>query len=91
MTIERVTRRRFLQTGAAVAGTLAAGANAQGRIRNNGKKNVILIISDTMRRDALGCFGGRWIQTPHLDAFAKRAVRCENAFLCSPRTGAQVA
>src|SRR5207245_1876062 len=83
MTIERVTRRRFLQTSAAVAGTLAAGANAQGRIGNNGKKNVILIISDTMRRDALGCFGGRWIQTPHLDVFAKRAVRCENAFLCS--------
>jgi arylsulfatase A-like enzyme len=83
MTTQGVTRRRFLETGAAVAGTLAAGAGAQGRIPKNGKKNVILIISDTMRRDALGCYGGRWIQTPHLDAFAKRAVRCENTFLCS--------
>ena len=83
MTIKRITRRRFLQTGAAAAGTLAAVSKTQGRIRNNGKKNVILIISDTMRRDALGCFGGHWIQTPHLDAFAKRAVRCENAFICS--------
>src|SRR5260370_40144574 len=83
MTMQRMPRRRFLQTSGAVAGSIAAGSKTQGRIRNNGKRHVILIISDTMRRDALGCFGGRWVQTPHLDAFAKRAVRCENAFLCS--------
>src|SRR5438477_2862609 len=83
MSTQRVSRRQFLQTGAVMAGTLAAGSKTQRRIRNNGKKNVLLIISDTMRRDALGCFGGRWVQTPHLDVFAKRAVRCENAFICS--------
>src|SRR5262249_21133490 len=47
------------------------------------KRNVILIISDTMRRDALGCYGGRWVKTPHLDAFARSGVRCDNAYLCS--------
>src|SRR5712692_374141 len=83
MKAQVVTRRQFLQSSAGIAGTLAAGSAACGRLRSSGKKNVILIISDTMRRDALGCFGGRWIQTPHLDAFAKRAVRCENAFICS--------
>jgi arylsulfatase A-like enzyme len=76
-----VTRRQFLRTGAAVA-SLAASAAAAPAVRS-GKRNVILIISDTMRRDALGCYGGRWVRTPHLDAFAKTAVRCDNSFLCS--------
>src|SRR5438876_6482920 len=75
-----ITRRRFLASSSAVLAATAAGASPTLR---NSKRNVILIISDTMRRDALGCYGGRWIQTPHLDAFAKRAVRCDNAFLCS--------
>src|SRR5438552_14327876 len=83
MTMQRMTRRRFLQTSAAAAGTIAAGAKAQGHIRNNGKKNVILIISDTMRRDALGCYGGQWVRCPHLDAFARSAVQFDNAYLCS--------
>src|SRR5262249_33143610 len=42
-----------------------------------------LIISDTMRRDALGCYGGQWVQTPCLDAIARTSVRFENAYLCS--------
>jgi arylsulfatase A-like enzyme len=36
-----------------------------------------------MRRDALGCYGGDWVKTPNLDAFAKRAMAFEDAFLCS--------
>jgi glucan phosphoethanolaminetransferase (alkaline phosphatase superfamily) len=66
-----VTRRQFLRTttlgAAAIAADKAAAAPALGK----GKRNAILIISDTMRRDALGCFGGSWIQTPHLNAFAR--------------------
>jgi len=83
MKTQVVSRRQFLQSSAGIAGTLTFGSSACGQLRTNGSRNVILIISDTMRRDALGCFGGRWVQTPHLDAFAKRAVRCENAFICS--------
>src|SRR5437899_5315151 len=87
----RFHRRQFLQSTGAAAVGLAAGQVTAAAPARDPKRNVILIISDTMRRDALGCYGGRWVQTPHLDTFAKRAVRCENAFLCSPRTGAQVA
>jgi arylsulfatase A-like enzyme len=77
------SRRRFLGTSAAAAG-LALGQTRRTSARHSqGKRNVILIVSDTMRRDALACFGGRWIQTPHLTEFANRAVRCTNAFLCS--------
>src|SRR5262249_2748201 len=71
-----------LRAGASAAASLAA-ASAAAPAAGNPSRNVILIISDTMRRDALGCYGGRGVQTPHLDAFAQRAVRCTNAFLCS--------
>lgn len=36
--------------------------------------NVVLIVSDTFRRDHLGAYGNEWIHTPHLDRFANEAV-----------------
>jgi arylsulfatase A-like enzyme len=45
--------------------------------------NFILIVSDTFRRDHLGCYGNRWISTPHLDAFARAAQVFENAYSAS--------
>jgi arylsulfatase A-like enzyme len=36
--------------------------------------NVILLSIDTLRRDALGCFGGRDAHTPAIDALAARGV-----------------
>jgi arylsulfatase A-like enzyme len=45
--------------------------------------NFILIISDTFRRDHAGCYGNRWISTPHLDAFARSAQVYENAYCAS--------
>jgi arylsulfatase A-like enzyme len=51
--------------------------------RSRGVRNVILIVVDSLRRDALGCMGGRWVRTPSIDAFAQSAVTCTNGFLCS--------
>lgn len=45
--------------------------------------NVILIISDTLRRDYLGCYGNDWIRTPHLDAFAQECLILERAYIGS--------
>src|SRR5579862_9449870 len=42
--------------------------------------NVVVIVSDTFRRDHLGCYGNTWIKTPSLDAFAKQACVFEHAF-----------
>jgi len=36
--------------------------------------NVIWIISDTFRKDHLGCYGNNWIRTPALDALAVKSV-----------------
>jgi len=45
--------------------------------------NVVLIISDTLRRDHLGCYGNGWIRTPHLDGFAQRAAVFDRAYCAS--------
>jgi arylsulfatase A-like enzyme len=45
--------------------------------------NLILVISDTFRRDHLGCYGNRRIHTPHLDRFAAEAVVFDQAFVGS--------
>ena len=36
--------------------------------------NVILVMSDSFRRDHIGAFGNPWIKTPALDRFASQAV-----------------
>ena len=42
--------------------------------------NVILVVSDTLRRDFLGCYGNSWIHTENIDKFAKDAVIFDNAY-----------
>ena len=38
------------------------------------RPNVVVIVSDTFRRDHLGAYGNTQIHTPYLDAFARRSV-----------------
>lgn len=45
--------------------------------------NIILIISDTLRRDHLGCYGNPWIHTPHLDRLATRSVVFDRCYAAS--------
>ncbi len=44
-------------------------------------RNVIMIVSDTLRRDFLGCYGNTWIRTPNLDRFAHRCAIFDNAYV----------
>ena len=46
------------------------------------KLNVIVVVSDTFRRDHVGCYGSR-AKTPNLDKFAKEAVIFEEAYAAS--------
>lgn len=51
-------------------------------------RNLIFILTDDHRFDALGFMGHPYLQTPHLDRLAREGVHCANAFvttsLCSP-------
>jgi arylsulfatase A-like enzyme len=42
--------------------------------------NFIVIVSDTFRRDHLGCYGNKWISTPHIDRFASKALVFDRAY-----------
>ena len=46
--------------------------------------NLLIIISDEHRKDAMGCAGHPIVKTPHLDALAKKGTRFTNAYTPSP-------
>lgn len=48
--------------------------------------NVVLITIDTLRADRLSCYGGRRVETPHLDALAREGIRFANAASTVPFT-----
>ena len=43
------------------------------------RPNVVVIVSDTFRRDHLGAFGNTYIHTPHIDEFARLLGRLRPA------------
>ena len=45
--------------------------------------NLVIIISDALRRDHLGCYGNDWIHTPHLGRFAESCVVFDQAYWAS--------
>lgn len=48
------------------------------------RPNILLITTDHLRRDMLGCAGHPLVQTPHIDALASEGVRCEWGYTVSP-------
>lgn len=48
--------------------------------------NVLLISIDSLRADALGCFGSDWVRTPNLDNLADRGILFENTIVQTPHT-----
>ena len=51
-------------------------------------RNIVIIVTDDHRYDAMGFMGHPFLQTPHLDSMAKNGAHVRNAFvttaLCSP-------
>jgi len=45
--------------------------------------NIIVIVSDTFRRDHLGCYGNKDIRTPNLDRFAQKCVKFNRCYATS--------
>ena len=63
--------------------------NDSGSVENSGRPpNILFILFDKCRTDAVGCYGEKAVHTPNLDALAARGVRFANCFtpqaLCGP-------
>ncbi|MBA3972721.1 MAG: sulfatase [Candidatus Solibacter sp.] len=71
MSAMATTRRAFL-------GTAAAGV-----LRGQGgqRPNLLFLLGDDHRWDALGCMGNRTIQTPNIDGLSRGGVTFENNFV----------
>lgn len=53
---------------------------------HDGRLNVILIVVDTLRADALGCYGAAADPTPQIDRLALRGVRFDRCISQAPWT-----
>ena len=48
------------------------------------KPNILFIMADQLRADALGCYGNEVCQSPNIDKIASSGVRFENGFTPNP-------
>ena len=47
----------------------------------NKRPNIILMMADQMRFDALGCYGNNQIHTPNIDSLALNGATFDNHFI----------
>ncbi len=82
-----MNRREFLKAMslAATALTMSGCASGTQRLSRNTRvqkrPNIIFMMSDDQRWDAMGCMGNLVIKTPNMDHLAADGVLFENAFL----------
>ena len=84
------SRRSFLRTagfGAAVLAGCGSQPETPGAEDPARKPNVVMILSDDLGVNGIGCYGGESYKTPNLDRLAATGVRFTNAHaqpLCTP-------
>ncbi|HWQ53774.1 MAG TPA: sulfatase [Bryobacteraceae bacterium] len=71
---ESSSRRRFLVAAAGAPALLRAAKPGESR------PNIVLLLTDDQRCDALGCMGNTVIRTPNADRLAAQGVVFENNF-----------
>src|SRR5689334_14409630 len=76
-----VSRRNFLGTAATALATQTAGMARADAVP---RPNILLMLADDHRWDALGCMGNSIIHTPQLDRLAREGSIFENQFCTTP-------
>lgn len=81
-----LSRRGFVKGSLAAAAAIGFGrlprAVAGNASSDPGERpNVLLIMADQLRKDALGAYGNPVVRTPHLNALAATGVRFENCWV----------
>jgi arylsulfatase A-like enzyme len=88
-----LSRRSFVQGTLALGSVPALFPAAQGRAatrpgRTDRRPNVLFILTDDQRWDAIGLGGSRYLKTPNIDRLGREGVYFKNTFcttsLCSP-------
>ncbi len=82
-----MTRRGFLVAAAATAAGLFLGVSGCG-IGKGKRRNLLLIVSDTLRADHLSSYGFPFETSPHVDSLARRGTAFTDLMSCAPITGA---
>jgi arylsulfatase A-like enzyme len=84
-----IDRRTFLKMAA--AGTAAMAIPGCKRFGIGKKPNILFVFDDQLRADVCGVYGGRDIQTPHIDRLAGQGATFTNSIsscpLCTPYRG----
>ncbi len=85
--MEHMNRRKFIKTsiGVGLAGNAAFG-QMRGRAgkRKSRRPNILWIMMDDGRADAVGCYGKSWAKTPNMNHIASRGVRFATAIVQNP-------
>ncbi|MFO0980446.1 MAG: sulfatase [Planctomycetota bacterium] len=84
--------RELLVRRAAVARPrIVTQAQTPRRLSGDAQPNVIVLVSETLRADFLGCYGATLGITPEIDALAKRGLLYERAYAAASWTLASTA
>jgi len=77
---DMITKKKILLAALLLAGALRPAA-AQGSRQASPRPNIIFILTDDQRYDALGAMGNSIIITPHLDSLAHQGMLFQNAYV----------
>jgi arylsulfatase A-like enzyme len=79
-------RREFIKATAASAVGLMFGqaAWAGDNSKNQGRPNILFIMTDQQQAGMMSCEGNKWLKTPALDRLAASGIRFERAFASNP-------
>ena len=86
--MNRMVRRTLILGTIAAAIVVSACRGTANRVEAPGRPNILVILLDDLRWDALGYAGHPHVRTPQIDRIANEGVNFRNAFsttsLCSP-------
>jgi len=83
--MENAGRRDFLKSFGPAAAALAGAAKAGAQGPSGGKRpNVLFLMADQFRADAIGALGNREIYTPNIDRLVKAGVTFTNTYSQCP-------
>jgi len=88
---EQPSRRSVLLAAMAAPFVAQACGGPSGPSRTDDDSLLLFLIIDTLRHDALGCYGRAGARTPNIDALAAEGVRFEQAISSSGWTLPSVA